>query len=100
MIKDRIKSTKEKLSNPQNDYGKWYKITDYILFFFVFSFIGWIWEVCLVLVQTGKLVNREYYLDHGFQYMVVEAYLFYYYLEKYLKTSYHFLFNDSSLYNY
>ena len=58
MIKDRIKSTKEKLSNPQNDYGKWYKITDYILFFFVFSFIGWVWEVCLVLVQTGKLVNR------------------------------------------
>ena len=58
MIKDRIKSTKEKLSNPQNDYGKRYKITDYILFFFVFSFIGWIWEVCLVLVQTGKLVNR------------------------------------------
>ena len=31
MIKDRIKSTKEKLSNPQNDYGKRYKITDYIL---------------------------------------------------------------------
>lgn len=36
MIKDRIKSTKEKLSNPQNDYGKRYKITDYILFFLYF----------------------------------------------------------------
>ena len=35
-----------------------YKITDYILFFFAFSIIGWIWEVCLVLVQTGKMVNR------------------------------------------
>lgn len=58
MIKDKIKNTRDKITNPKNEYGRLYKITDYILFFFAFSFIGWIWEVCLVLVQTGKLVNR------------------------------------------
>lgn len=58
MIKEKIKNTRDKITNPKNEYGKLYKITDYILFFFAFSFIGWIWEVCLVLVQTGKLVNR------------------------------------------
>ncbi len=58
MIKEKIKNTRDKITNPKNEYGRLYKITDYILFFFAFSFIGWIWEVCLVLVQTGKLVNR------------------------------------------
>lgn len=58
MIKEKMKNTRDKITNPKNEYGKLYKITDYILFFFAFSFIGWIWEVCLVLVQTGKLVNR------------------------------------------
>ncbi len=58
MIKDKIKNTRDKITNPKNEYGRLYKITDYILFFFAFSFIGWIWEVCLVLVQTGKMVNR------------------------------------------
>ncbi len=58
MIKEKIKNTRDKITNPKNEYGKLYKITDYILFFFAFSLIGWIWEVCLVLVQTGKMVNR------------------------------------------
>ena len=58
MIKEKIKNTRDKITNPTNEYGKLYKITDYILFFFAFSLIGWIWEVCLVLVQTGKMVNR------------------------------------------
>lgn len=35
-----------------------YTILEYILFFFAFSFIGWIWEVGLCLVQSGELVNR------------------------------------------
>lgn len=58
MIKEKIKSGKDRLLKSSNNYSRWYKITDYILFFFSFAFIGWIWEVCLVLVQTGKLVNR------------------------------------------
>ena len=40
------------------DYNVKYKPTSVILFFFIFSFIGWIWEVILFLVQTGKLINR------------------------------------------
>lgn len=40
------------------DYNVKYKPTSIILFFFIFSFIGWIWEVILFLVQTGKLINR------------------------------------------
>lgn len=35
-----------------------YTILEYVLFFFAFSFIGWIWEVGLCLVQSGELVNR------------------------------------------
>lgn len=30
----------------------------YILLFFLVSFLGWIWEVCLYLVKEGKFVNR------------------------------------------
>lgn len=35
-----------------------YASVDYILFFFLFSFIGWVWEVLFTLAQTGQLVNR------------------------------------------
>lgn len=38
-----------------------YSILDYVLFFFTFSFVGWIWEVILCLIQTGELVNRGSY---------------------------------------
>lgn len=57
-VKEQIRKGKEKIINQNIDYSRWYKITDYILFFFSFALIGWIWEVCLALVQTGKLVNR------------------------------------------
>ncbi len=56
--KNKIIEHKNRIMKNKDNYGKWYKITDYILFFFVFAFIGWVWEVCLILVQTGKLVNR------------------------------------------
>ena len=35
-----------------------YSATDYVLFFFSFSVVGWIWEVGLHIVQTGRFVNR------------------------------------------
>lgn len=35
-----------------------YTIWSLILFFFLFSLIGWLWEGSLVLVQMGKFVNR------------------------------------------
>lgn len=40
------------------DYKKDYSIVNYILFFFIFSFIGYSWEVFLYLVRDGVLVNR------------------------------------------
>ncbi len=47
-------------ASPQNasDPGKIYALTSYILFFFVFSIVGWIWEVMLHFVRYGILVNR------------------------------------------
>lgn len=35
-----------------------YTILNYVLFFFIFSFIGWIWEVGLCLVQSGEFVKK------------------------------------------
>ena len=40
------------------DYEKKYEVTSIILFFFIFSFLGWIWEVGLFIFTEGKLVNR------------------------------------------
>lgn len=42
----------------KNDYNKSYSVTHYILFFFTFSFIGWIWEVILNLIMNGSFANR------------------------------------------
>jgi len=47
----------EKEKRLQNSNVK-YTILNYILFFFAFSFIGWIWEVGLCLVQSGELVKK------------------------------------------
>ena len=38
--------------------NKNYSPSSYILFFFTFSFIGWVWEVILHLVMEGTLVNK------------------------------------------
>lgn len=40
------------------DYNKKYELTSIILFFFIFSFVGWLWEVALYLFRDGILVNR------------------------------------------
>lgn len=40
------------------DYNKKYEPSSIILFFFIFSFVGWLWEVLLYLVRDGILVNR------------------------------------------
>lgn len=39
-------------------FEKRYGINSYILFFFTFSFMGWLWEVGLHFVQTGDFVKR------------------------------------------
>lgn len=35
-----------------------YSLSDFIFFFFVFCFIGWLWEVGLYIVRDHMLVNR------------------------------------------
>ena len=40
------------------DTNKNYSLNSYILLFFIFSFIGWVWEVMLHLVSDGVFVNR------------------------------------------
>lgn len=40
------------------DYRKNYSIQHLILLFFIFAFIGWVWEVSLHLLKDGVFVNR------------------------------------------
>ncbi len=40
------------------NYLRRYNITSIILMFFIFSFVGWFWEVLLHLLETGNFVNR------------------------------------------
>ena len=40
------------------NYMRRYSIVNLIMIFFVFSFIGWLWEVTLHLVADGTFVNR------------------------------------------
>lgn len=42
----------------QLHYLRHYSVTSIILMFFIFSFIGWTWEVCFHLVTDGEFVNR------------------------------------------
>ena len=39
-------------------YMRHYSVWSLIMMFFVFSFIGWLWEVSLHLVEDGAFVNR------------------------------------------
>lgn len=39
-------------------YSRCYSIWSLILMFFIFSFIGWSWEVFLHLISDGRFVNR------------------------------------------
>ena len=37
-----------------------YHLTQWLLFFFIYSFIGWIWESCYVSVRKRQWVNRGF----------------------------------------
>src|SRR5699024_9823926 len=39
-------------------YMRHYTIWSLVLMFFIFSFIGWLWEVSLHLITDGEFVNR------------------------------------------
>jgi uncharacterized membrane protein len=40
------------------DYGARYPLTNLILLFMVFSFIGWLWECGVAFIQFGMFINR------------------------------------------
>lgn len=40
------------------DYNKDYSFISLVLLFFIFAFVGWIWEVFLCLVMDGSLANK------------------------------------------
>lgn len=39
-------------------YMRHYTISSLVLMFFIFSFVGWLWEVNLHLLSSGRFVNR------------------------------------------
>ena len=53
------------------DYHRNYTLMTYILLFFIFAFIGWIWEVGIHIVETEFSSIEELCLAHGFLYMVL-----------------------------
>lgn len=58
LLEDDIIYPFEEKSKIKIDYNKKYELTSIILFFFTFSFVGWLWEVLLYLFRDGILVNR------------------------------------------
>ena len=58
-IPERKKLKKVEYSN----YLRRYSISSLIIMFFIFSFIGWTWEVSLHLITSGTFVNRG--VSHG-----------------------------------
>ena len=37
-----------------------YYFSQWVLFFFIYSFIGWVWESCYVSVRKHRWVNRGF----------------------------------------
>lgn len=52
------KNLKKRINLAAPEYLRYYSIPSLILMFFIFSFIGWCWEVSLHLVKDGVFVNR------------------------------------------
>lgn len=48
----------KEFKDKQIHFMRHYSVTSLILMFFIFSFVGWVWEVSLHLIQEGELVNR------------------------------------------
>ena len=54
IIKEKEKRKRFEVVN----YLRHYRITSLILMFFIFAFVGWLWEVLLHLLNDGAFVNR------------------------------------------
>lgn len=53
-----VDTLRGRVSDKVKHLGNGYLLTDYIVFFFAFSFVGWAWEVLLYIVRDHMLVNR------------------------------------------
>lgn len=60
LFEKNISSIYPNLDTPRNylSYTRTYDIPTIVLFFFIFSFAGWVWEVFLFLFKFGVFVNR------------------------------------------
>ena len=47
-----------RLKNSNFDEADKYGIRDFIIMFFLFSFVGWLWEVSLHIIQDHAFINR------------------------------------------
>lgn len=62
----RLSVLPEKMKNgrvEQIHYLRHYSVSTLILLFFIYSFVGWLWEVSLHLITDGEFVNRG--IMHG-----------------------------------
>ena len=39
---------------------RYYAVSQWLIFFFIYCFLGWIWECCYVSVRKHKWVNRGF----------------------------------------
>ena len=46
------------LKRLHTDFLRCYTLWNLFLMFFIFAFIGWIWEVIVFMIETGEFVNR------------------------------------------
>lgn len=50
----------KKLMKMEGLFSDMYLIWQWLLFFYIYSFVGWVWESCYVSVQKRKWVNRGF----------------------------------------
>ena len=39
---------------------RYYTVSQWLIFFFIYCFLGWVWECCYVSVRKRKWVNRGF----------------------------------------
>ena len=55
-LKSRFGNEKEKGRNKMTEYT----LSQWLLFFYIYCFLGWVWESAYVSVCERKLVNRGF----------------------------------------
>lgn len=53
-----VKTTETRRHMEHTEYMRHYSVPTMIMIFFIFCFVGWIWEVAIHIVNDGRFVNR------------------------------------------